>query len=60
MNVYDCLRNLLTFIEENNVTDEAADDGDGYTDTWHSTQFARLIQEAKEMLENSKHLPSGG
>lgn len=38
---------LIHFIEENNVTDDYADDGDGYTASWRSTQFSRLLDEAK-------------
>lgn len=57
LSVFDVLKNLLDFIEENNITDEEADDGGGHTDTWRSTQFDRLIKEATETLDSYRHLP---
>ena len=44
------LKELVDFIEENNVTDEISDDGEGHTDEWRSNEFNNLINRAKETL----------
>lgn len=41
---------LLKHIEENNVTDEACDDGGGHSDQWVSADFGILIDNVKEAL----------
>jgi hypothetical protein len=41
---------LIEFIEENGITDEKADDGDGYTNEWCSNEFKQLINEVKKNL----------
>lgn len=43
------LKRLIDFIEENNIEDECANDGDGHYDTWRSGEFERLIEKAKEV-----------
>ena len=45
------LKELITFIEENDITDEVADDGGGHTDEWRSTEFSCLINRAKETIK---------
>lgn len=44
-------KELVEFIEENDITDEAADDGDGHHDEWRSSEFNFLIDQAKEALK---------
>ncbi|KKM91911.1 hypothetical protein LCGC14_1223820 [marine sediment metagenome] len=41
---------LLKFIEENDIQDEMADDGDGHIDTWRSPQFDQLLTHTQEKL----------
>ena len=55
--IFRRFRDLIEYIEENNVTDESADEGEGYTDSWRSTEFNNLITKAKEELEKRKYLP---
>ena len=57
MHVHECLKNLIDFIEENDITDEEANDGDEYIDAWRSTKFDSLITDAKEILQEGRHLP---
>jgi hypothetical protein len=57
MSMFTDFKDLLNFLEDHNVTDESADDGDGYTDTWKSAEFSLLIHNAKKSLEELKHLP---
>jgi len=45
------LKELVTFIEENDITDEVADDGGGHTDEWRSDEFNRVIDRAKEVIK---------
>lgn len=45
---------LLTFLEENDITDEASDDGDGFVDTWRSGEFAELIERTRARLKDLK------
>lgn len=47
----DILKELINFIENNNVEDEGSDDGDGHYDTWRSYEFELLIKKAKEVIE---------
>ena len=50
--LFDVLKELIEFIEENDVKDEIADNGGGYTDTWCSVEFNNLIDKAKEAIAN--------
>jgi len=43
-------KELIDYIEENNVTDESCDDGGGHTDEWCSNEFETLINNVKEAL----------
>ena len=45
------IEELLRFIDEQNIEDEGADDGDGHYDTWRSTEFEHLIVTAKASLQ---------
>jgi hypothetical protein len=45
------LEELLQFIEEKNIKDEGADDGDEHYDTWRSAEFEHLIATAKASLQ---------
>ena len=45
------IEELLQFIDEKNLKDEGAADGDGYYDTWRSPQFEHLISAAKASLQ---------
>jgi hypothetical protein len=44
------LKDLIEFIEENDVKDETANDGDGHIDEWRSIRFNHLINQAKEVI----------
>ena len=55
--IFKCLKNLVDYIEENNVTDETADDGEGHIDEWKSVEFTRVVRKAKEALEGHIYLP---
>lgn len=44
------LKEVIEFIENNNISDEFADDGGGHTDTWRSGEFDNLIDRAKRIL----------
>lgn len=57
LSVFDVLKNLLDFIEENNVTDEEANYGGGHIDYWRSTEFSHVIKEATETLDSYRHSP---
>lgn len=54
MSCKEALKELVDFIEEQNITDEGADDGDGYFDSWRSNEFDVLIGEARKALEGKK------
>jgi len=45
------LKELVNFIEENDVKDELANEGE-YTETWRSVEFNNLIDKAKEAIAN--------
>ena len=45
------LKELVDFLEENNIYDEVSDDGCGYTDEWRSDEFNRVIDRAKEVIK---------
>jgi hypothetical protein len=45
------IEDLLRFIDEKNIEDEGADDGDGHYDTWRSTEFEHLIATARASLQ---------
>ncbi|KKL56278.1 hypothetical protein LCGC14_2247030 [marine sediment metagenome] len=53
-NLMEATDALLKFIEENDIQDEMADDGDGYTDTWRSGEFSELIEHAQARLNELK------
>lgn len=55
-NVFKTFQELLDYIDDNPVTDEQADDGEG-VDTWRSERFGRLIGNAREELEKLAQLP---
>lgn len=55
-NIFECFQRLINYIENNNVTDEESDDGEGYTDTWMSTEFSNLVNNAKTKLDELKTL----
>jgi len=55
-NLLKLLKELVDFIEENNITDEISDDGEGHTDEWRSDEFKNLINRAKETLKNLERL----
>lgn len=44
------LKELVDFIEENDVKDEICDDGNGHIDEWRSIEFNNLIDQAKETI----------
>jgi len=46
----EAAKELLKYIEENNVTDESCDDGGGHNDQWVSANFGILINNVKEAL----------
>ena len=45
------LKELITFIEENDIADEVCDDGGGHTDEWRSNEFGALINKAKKTIK---------
>ena len=45
------LKDLIEFIEENDINDEIANDGDGHTDEWRSIRFQHIINQAKETIK---------
>jgi len=44
-------KELLKFIDENNVFDSSCDDGDGYTEEWKSKEFNARIEDVEKALE---------
>lgn len=52
----DILYDLVSFIEDNDVTDEFSDDGDGYYERWKSGEFQSILDEAKKHL-NERRIP---
>ena len=50
------LKELVEFIEDNDVKDEICDDSEGYIATWRSVEFDNLIKRAKETLKNLERL----
>lgn len=55
-NVFKPFKDLLDYMDDNHVTDEQADDGEG-VDTWQSERFGHLIDNAREELEKLAQLP---
>ncbi len=55
-NLVEAVELLLKFIEDNSVQDEMADDGDGYTDTWRSSEFNNLLANTQEKLDEAKEV----
>ncbi len=51
INLIEATDALLRFIENNDVEDEMAYDGDGHIDTWTSGEFEELLSNAKEKLK---------
>ena len=45
------LKELVNFIEENDIKDEVCDDGGGHTDEWRSNEFDSLLSQAKEVIK---------
>jgi hypothetical protein len=45
----EALKELINFIEENRVTDEASG-GDGYISTWRSDEFDLVLDKAKKAI----------
>lgn len=45
---------LLKFLDENDVFDEGANDGEGVIDTWRSDQFEQLIESLRSALQETK------
>lgn len=46
----EAAKELLKYIEENNVNDTSCNDGDGHIDEWCSNEFETLINNVKEAL----------
>ena len=46
----EAAKELLEYIEEENIHDLSCDDGDGHTDEWCSDKFETLINNVKEAL----------
>lgn len=68
LSIFDVLKNLLDYIEENDVTDihkvspwltsvEDYDENDNHTENQRSAQFNHVIKEATETLDSYRHLP---
>jgi len=49
---WQIFKDLVEYLEEENVSDEVADDGDGCIDEWRSAKFQILIKDAKMMLSH--------
>lgn len=47
----EALKELIDFIEENNITDEGANNGDGYANTWRSDEFDLVLNRAKKAVK---------
>jgi hypothetical protein len=45
------LKELVEFIEENNINDRTDDGGDGYVYTRRSDELEHLINQAKEVIK---------
>ena len=45
-------RELINYIEDNDINDELCDEGDGHIDEWRSNEFETLINNVKESLDN--------
>ncbi len=48
------LEKLHTFIEEEQIADEEADDGDGHIDRWRSGEFTALLVDIKQFLQEKE------
>jgi len=46
----EAAKELIKYLEENNINDEACSDGDGRTDEWRSSEFEILINNVKEQI----------
>ena len=55
-NLIEAVEMLLEFIEENDVQDEMCNDGDGYIDTYRSSQFESLIVYAQKKIKEIKEV----
>ena len=48
---------LVKFIEDEDISDEAANDGGGHTDMWRSGEFDNLINKVKTAIAKSQKQP---
>ena len=53
MSLEEAAKALVKYIRENNVTDDYADDGGGYVDTWVSGEFGILIEAVEKELQEA-------